>query len=28
AAGEKITTADYNCLKTFYWQEDKDELKR
>ncbi|GJR70359.1 hypothetical protein Tco_0016424 [Tanacetum coccineum] len=28
AAGEKITTADYNCLKTFYCQEDKDELKR
>ncbi|GJZ51738.1 GTP-binding protein OBGC, chloroplastic [Tanacetum coccineum] len=27
-AGEKITTADYNCLKTFYCQEDKDELKR
>ncbi|GJU34619.1 hypothetical protein Tco_1182973 [Tanacetum coccineum] len=26
-AGEKITTADYNCLKTFYCQEDKDELK-
>ncbi|GJU72753.1 ribonuclease H-like domain-containing protein [Tanacetum coccineum] len=28
AAGEKITTADYNCLKTFYCQEDKDGLKR
>ncbi|GKA48522.1 hypothetical protein Tco_0741480 [Tanacetum coccineum] len=28
AAGEKITSADYNCLKTFYYQEDKDELKR
>ncbi|GJY34525.1 hypothetical protein Tco_0418994 [Tanacetum coccineum] len=28
AAGEKITTADYNCLKTFYCQEDKDELMR
>ncbi|GJY36379.1 hypothetical protein Tco_0421757 [Tanacetum coccineum] len=28
AAGEKNTTADYNCLKTFYCQEDKDELKR
>ncbi|GKF19831.1 hypothetical protein Tco_0068469 [Tanacetum coccineum] len=33
AAGEKITTVglqllDYNCLKTFYSQEDKDELKR
>ncbi|GJX50869.1 hypothetical protein Tco_0277714, partial [Tanacetum coccineum] len=28
AAGEKITTADYNCLKTFYCQENKDELKR
>ncbi|GJZ62848.1 hypothetical protein Tco_0619269 [Tanacetum coccineum] len=28
AASEKITTADYNCLKTFYCQEDKDELKR
>ncbi|GKC56871.1 hypothetical protein Tco_1084469 [Tanacetum coccineum] len=27
-AGEKITTTDYNCLKTFYCQEDKDELKR
>ncbi|GJU90043.1 putative ribonuclease H-like domain-containing protein [Tanacetum coccineum] len=27
AAGEKITTADYNCLKTFYCQEDKEELK-
>ncbi|GJS28138.1 hypothetical protein Tco_0488758 [Tanacetum coccineum] len=27
-AGEKITTADYNCLKNFYCQEDKDELKR
>ncbi|GJT99570.1 hypothetical protein Tco_1109909 [Tanacetum coccineum] len=26
--GEKITTVDYNCLKTFYCQEDKDELKR
>ncbi|GJR69030.1 hypothetical protein Tco_0015095 [Tanacetum coccineum] len=28
AAGEKITTADYNCLKTFYCQEDKDGLLR
>ncbi|GJW54329.1 hypothetical protein Tco_0098414 [Tanacetum coccineum] len=28
AAGEKITTADYNCLKTFYCQEDKYGLKR
>ncbi|GJW17672.1 hypothetical protein Tco_0025108 [Tanacetum coccineum] len=27
-AGEKITTADYNCFKTFYCQEDKDGLKR
>ncbi|GJR84111.1 hypothetical protein Tco_0154896 [Tanacetum coccineum] len=27
-AGEKNTTADYNCLKTFYCQEDKDGLKR
>ncbi|GJS28103.1 putative ribonuclease H-like domain-containing protein [Tanacetum coccineum] len=27
-AGEKITTADYNCLKTLYCQEDKDKLKR
>ncbi|GJR96205.1 hypothetical protein Tco_0268379 [Tanacetum coccineum] len=28
AAGEKITTADYNSLKTFYCQEDTDGLKR
>ncbi|GJX28220.1 hypothetical protein Tco_0236299 [Tanacetum coccineum] len=27
-AGEKITTADYNCLMLFYCQEDKDGLKR
>ncbi|GJX39054.1 hypothetical protein Tco_0252357 [Tanacetum coccineum] len=28
AAGKKVYVADYNCLKTYYCQEDKDSLKR
>ncbi|GJS10710.1 hypothetical protein Tco_0367506 [Tanacetum coccineum] len=27
-AGEKVYAADYNCLKTYYCQEDKDGFKR